>query len=73
MTFICVECVRLRRPGYYQCRGCRTQNLTTLGQCGVCGRVNSCMACLEQVIRHRLTELRMAKASPKSTLAAYEM
>ena len=73
MTFICVECVRLGRPGYYQCRECRTHNLTTLGQCGVCGQVNSCMACLEQAIRHRLTGLRMAKAHLKSTLAAYEM
>ena len=73
MTFICVECVRLGRPGYYQCRECRTQNLTTLGHCGVCGRVNPCMACLEHAIQHRLTGLRMAKAHLPSTLAAYEM
>ena len=73
MAFICVECVRLGRPGYYQCRECRTQNLTTLGHCGVCGRVNPCMACLEQAIQHRLTGLRMAKAHVPSTLAAYEM
>ena len=73
MAFICVECVRLGRPGYYQCRECRTQNLTTLGHCGVCGRVNPCMACLEQAIQHRLTGLRMAKAHLPSALAAYEM
>ena len=39
----------------------------------MCGRVNPCMACLEQAIRHRLTGLRMAKAHLQSTLAAYEM
>jgi hypothetical protein len=73
VAFICIECVRLGRPGYYQCRECRSHNLTTVGHCGVCGKVNPCMACLEQAIQHRLTGLRMAKADLRSTLAAYEM
>ena len=58
---VCVRCLRLGRPGYYECHACKAHNETWRANCMVCGLVNDCSRCFRQAIIHHLSALPSAQ------------